>query len=326
MSDDTLLEQAEPGGIAERSQAISVYQLIAATLVTGDILLGGIFKHWKWNDRTLSIAFNTSAGQRFGSSLTIDIPINLVADIFPVPLDDSSVPQLRRDDEQVQFVRRILDTDAANELRLLPQDYPNPLATILCDHNLAVASRTDLKVGEYIEYALPQSGIPPEGISFKDDFVLYADWEFFRLQTGGPVSVSGGIPAIVEIQKELSRSPQQQVLQRLREGPLLNPVRQKLSPTAGECLLDGCVRIGKSPMSTTIEGAECQLWTVIASDDTAHPVLVKLQMLKYPLELISRVTSSLKFYGELLPIPITLLDTDHELTLLARAIGYLHTG
>ena len=40
--------------------------LIAITLVSGDLLLGGLGKHWSWNDKTIMLGFNTEKGFRYG--------------------------------------------------------------------------------------------------------------------------------------------------------------------------------------------------------------------------------------------------------------------
>ena len=90
--------------------------------------------------------------------------------------------------------------------------------------------------------------------------------------------------------------------------------------------MHGCILVKDSPETTEIEGEECHLWAIVEPDGQLFPVLVKVRMLKYPLELINRVNSVLTFYGELLPIPLNVLGTACEKTLLARAIAYFQTA
>jgi len=162
MPDDLMFAQAESQQLEKKIEAITLYDLVAVTLVNGDILLGGIFKHWEWNGHIVSLSCNTSEGKRFGSSYIIDIPIDSIADIAIIPIDDGSIPKLSPDDPRVQALKK-LDLPTLIDLRVLPQDYPNPLASIICSHNTRVASSYGLLVGEYGEYALPQDAIPPKG-------------------------------------------------------------------------------------------------------------------------------------------------------------------
>jgi len=166
----------------------------------------------------------------------------------------------------------------------------------------------------------------PKGLYFDEDFLIYADWDFFYRQAPGAVSLTGGIPGLLEIGKDVSKSLQQQVLQRLKEHAIEEEARKKLSPTMGECILHGCIFVKEPPDTTEIEGEECYLWAVVDADGESYPVLVKVRMLKYPLEFIRHVNSVLTFYGELLPVPLDVLGTTRKKTLLTRAIAYFHTN
>lgn len=323
MPDECIFVPLETQQLEERLKAISVHDLVAITLVDGMILLGGIFKHWEWNGQDLSIAFNTPKGQRFGSSCTVDVPLGLIADLSVVPLSDSSAPRLTNDEPEIQMLKRVLGESASIDLRILPQDYPDPLASIIYNHNTHVASVQHLHFRAYMERALSRDAIPPQGIEFEDDLLLYADWEFFDRQMPGPLSITGGIPGILEFSKDLSRSPQQRVLQRLKEHVLQERVRRKVLPTVGECLLQGHVHVNQPPDTTEIEGQECHLWLVVGTDGESWPALVKVAMLKYPFEFIERVNSMLAFYGELLPVPVRIFDTLYKRVLLTRAMAYV---
>lgn len=326
MSENLILPQLDQLQLQEKLEAISFHDLIAVTILSGNILLGGIAKYWRWNGEVLSIAFNTPEGLRFGHSHVVDVPIDSIADVSLVPLDDSSTPRLSPDDLQIRSLRQLLGENTPIDPRLFPQDYPNPLATIIYEHNTAVTSTLGLSIKGYIERALPRDSIPPEGLYFDEDFLIYVDWGFFYHQAPGGVSLTGGILGVLEISKDVTKSLQQQVLQRLREHAIEEKVRRKLSPTMGECILHGCIFIKEPPDTTEIQGEECHLWTVVDGDGESYPVLVKVRMLKYPLEFIGRVNSVLTFYGELLPVPLNILGTTRRKTLLAHAIAYFHTN
>ena len=347
MSSNSLFAPIDAQQLEEKLKSIAVaYALIAVTLIEGDILLGGISKHWKWNGRMVSLSFNTAEGKRFGSSCVIDIPIDLIADISVIPLDDASMPKIAPDDPQLQLLKEILEVEhGVSTSKVIPddpqlqflreillrralpvQDYPNPLAVIIYNHNTQVASSQGFDVYSWIEKALSQDAIPPEGIHFEDDFLLYADWAFFLQQTAGSVSLSAGIPGVINISKDISQSLQTQVLQRLKTT-LADKIRKKISPKIGEeDVIQGCILVPEPSQTTAIEGEECHLCMIAESQDTGEscPVLFKVKAFKYPLEFLGRVNSVLTFYGELLPIPLKVLGETHERTLLARAIGYLH--
>jgi hypothetical protein len=52
-----------------------------------------------------------------------------------------------------------------------------------------------------------------------------------------------------------------------------------------------------------------------------YPVLIKLNLLKFPREFLGRVNSVLTFYGELLPIPLNFIGRPYKTIFLARAIA-----
>lgn len=324
MSDEFILERAVDWRLKEKLEAITVYDLVAVTLVNADVLIGGIFKHWDWNGQTIDLSFNTSAGKRFGFSYVISIPLDSIADLAAIPIADESLPKLDPDHPQIRALEQI--SPALINYNVLPQDYPNPLASIICSHNVKAASENGLVVGEYGEFALPQDAVAPEGIYLEEDFLFYADWDFFHHQTSGGVSLTGGILGVLEISKDMTKSLSQQVLQRLRENAIEKEVRRTISPTMGDCILHGCILVEDAPETTLIEGEECQLWTVVDAEGETHPILVKVSKFKFPLEFTGRVNSVLTFYGELLPIPISILGRNHEKTMLVRAVAYFRTS
>jgi hypothetical protein len=312
--------------LRKKLEELAPADLIAVTLTDTSILLGGVFKFWQqiWDEEgVVALSFNTEAGKRFGNSCFVHIPISLIAGISVIPLDDTSTPKLSTDDAQVEFLREIgIELD----MRLPVQDYPNPLASIIYEHNMSVIESVGFKIVNYMEKALSTEGIPTEGIHFDDEFLIYADWAFLVTQAGGGVTISAmPVPSIISIEKHLNQSPEQQVIQRLK-GTLADKLHQHVSPTLGSyTVLQGCLLVPDPAQDDVIEGEECYLYQIVLSRETAEilPVLMKVKHLKYPLGFISRISSKLNFYGELLPIPVNILGENYSQVLLARAIAYL---
>jgi len=326
MSFDSMFVPMNAEQLEERLKSIAIAQdLIAMTLTDGDILLGGISKHWKWDGEIVSLSFNTAEGKRFGLSHFVDVPVDLIADILVIPLDDASTPKMEHDDPVAQLLKEIL---GEIDTRLPVQDYPNPLASIIYEHNVQVASSHGLAVRDYMEKALARDAIPPEGIKLDADFLLYADWAFFSREAAGPTSVSAGLstPFRLQISKDVSQSLPAQVLQRLRNSHA-DRIRRRISPTVGEHSLRGSILVPEDPQTTKIEGEECHLLMVAENQgpEGRLPILVKVHALKFPLEFLSHVKSVLIVYGELLPAPVMVSGRRYQKVLLARAIGYLHT-
>lgn len=327
MPERSIIQPLTPDELRDRAAALEVaYQLIEVTLVDGDTLIGCLAKDWSWDGQTVSLGFNTVEGKRYGHSHIVDIPINVIADIQPIPLSEASIPRVETDDPTLAFLRE-LGIDDEKYARLPVQDYPNPLASIICEHNLSIVAAHDLPLFGYVERALSTDAIPPEGIEFGGDFLLYADWTFFSQQMSGAVNVSVNI-LMAGLSKDLSPSLQAEVIKRLRHS-WIERVRKRMIPGATrEHLMQGRILVPEPSESTEIEGEKCSVVICATTDEKGGeetcPVLLKLNSLKYPLEFLGYITSVLTFYGELLPLPLVILGKTYEKALLARAIGYLH--
>lgn len=325
MSHNSIFPHLNPQKLREKLEAISPTDLIAVTLIDSSILLGGSFKFWEdiWDEEiVLPLGFNTNDGKRFGKSCVVHIPANIVADVSKVPLDDASKPKIRTDDLQAQVFRQLgIDHDLA----LAAQDYPNPLASIIFEHNSSVVTAIGLVISYYVEKALSQDGISPEGISLDNDFLMYADWPFFETQVGGSVNFSAAPVPGLNVARSLDQSPEQQVLQRLKDT-LREKIRQHVSSSTGKyAILRGCLLVPTPAQDEMIEGETCYLYKIAENrdDGTVYPVLIKAERLKYPVGFLNRINSVLTFYGELLPTPIDMLGEKYDEALLARAIAYL---
>jgi hypothetical protein len=325
MSTGSILPRLSADQVESWVKSVSSGDFVAVTLTNGDTLLGGILQP-PWADNTrVSVSFNTHEGRRYGHSHLVEVPAELVADLSVVPLDEETIPKPGADDPDLNLLQEIVGEDALGQwdLRVPPRGYPNPLASAICEHNLRVAASLGLEVWGYAEKALAGDAVPPEGIRFKGDTLLYADWEFFAQYRAGGGSVSAGIPGIFEVTKDLSQSPQAQVLQRLK-APIHEKVRRAIAPVANEHRVEGRILWPQDAETTTLEGAECLL---VGAEDSrtgqVRPVLLKKKYLKYPQELLPLVRSMLTFYGELVQIPVIVFGQAHQETLLARAFGYV---
>lgn len=325
MSTDIIsFESIEPDDLRDTLESIDVaYDLVAVTLTNGDIILGCIFKHWRWNGQTVDINFNYLTGQIYGASEVVTVPIELIADISVIPLDDAIVPRLDPDDPEIEMIKEMF---GEFDTRISVADWPNPLASIIYQHNAELISSHHFIVNDYLEFSLPEDAIPIGGIIFDKDFLLYVDWAFFSQQVTGSVSISAGIPGVANISKDIRHSLEVQVLQRLKDS-LANKIREGISSAIGEHTLYGSILIPEPTNTTIIEGEECHLFIVAENLDggAACPVLLKVKSLKYPFEFLRYISSALTFYGELLPIPLNVLGETHQKVLLARAIGYLNS-
>ena len=332
MSNESTFQPLTLEALREYINSVEIaYDLIVLTLTDEATLVGAIAKHWHWDGKVISISFNTEDGKRFGYSHIVDIPVGLIADIQPIPLDKSSIPQIAEDDPQLAFVRE-LGLEDRKYARLPVQDYPNPLATIICKHNLQVATSHELPLYGYVERALSPDAIPPRGIQLERDFLLCVDWDFFSRQTSGGVSISGGLSAFfaeASVTKDMSPSLQEFVLKTV-EDAWSERIRQGLSPrTLQGNVLQGHMLVPEPTEDTRIEGEKC-IVTLCEShgegaDRVACPVLIKVRRVKLPLEFLGYVSSVLTFYGEFLPIPLSVMGSSFQSVLLARAIAYLDT-
>ena len=260
MTSYDIFQPLPPKKIKESTDLIAaVYDLVSVTLNDGAQLIGALAKHWQWNEKTISIGFNTMQGKRFGNSHIVDVPLSLVANIQRIPLSKASSPQVAEDDPQLAFIRE-LGLTGAEFARLPVQDYPNPLASVICKHNMEVITSHKLALLGYVEEALSQEAIPIEGISLEDEYLFYVDWEFFSRQVAGGVGISAGVsPPFVSasVTKDLSPALQEFVLTRLRAS-LAEHVRRRLSQKiSGDILVQGSLLVPERTEDTEIEGEKC---------------------------------------------------------------------
>jgi len=252
--------------------------------------------------RPVCLAFNSKRGIKHGWAYRVEVRDGLISGIRPLPWTRESLSFLTL------------------------KNVPNPIASWVCEHNLKVIQKYDLHVYHTFEKALSETGIPPHGINFAQDEIIYVDWEFFSHISGGSLTV--GIEGIAGL--TIERSLYQLVLDKLTTG-----VAEKLTKfipgkrPLGEQRLKGYLVIPPNEITTDIEGIKCMV--VLCSDrkfyppeDIFIPVLLKEKALSYPKEFLKFIKSKLIFYGEIKQIPIRVNENlRSDYALIARAVGYI---
>lgn len=307
---------------------LSLTDLVAVTLIDTNILLGGLFTFWGdlfAREDIVALSFNTDEGKCYGDSHIVYIPLNHIAAITRIPLNENSAPKLPIS-SQLQLVQILGDYGTKRDIRLPAKNYPNPLASIISHHNMSLITTIGLELWGYSEKALSQDAIPPEGIHFDNDFLIYADWSFFGTQSQGSVSFSAApIPGLINIEKNLSQSLEHQVLQKLKDS-FGGKINRSLSPSFGKYItIQGSLLVPNPTQDESIEDELCYLFKIATDqkDDPICPVLMKVRRLKFPIGFLNQISSKLVFYGELLPIPVSILGQFHKHVLLARAIAFI---
>jgi len=243
----------------------------------------------------LALTFNSESGTVAGSSYDASVPADVVAGIRAIP-----------------WARSLLGNDGFHNA-------PNPIASAVAEHNTAVAQRYELPVSEVMEFSLPTEGIPPDGIEFSDDELVYRDLDHFAHGAQLGVSFSAGAAGI-------SRQPaiRELIHSKLSEGVVESVgrfMREKLGASSGvsELRIVGRVEVPEDELTTWLEGEDCIVIYCCEERSTRLPVILKRNSLSYPPELLSLISSPLVFYGERKQIPLG----DQSWVLLARAIGYI---
>lgn len=301
---------------------------IAVVLIDGQILMGCLVRSLSSDHPVVSLCFNTEDGKEYGAAHVVEIPIEKIADLQIVPLDETCIP-LVRDDDRILTSRNKEGTHNEKYRTLTAKDYPNPYARIISQHNLQIIDELKFKTYARFEEALSKDGVPPEGIVFDRDFILYADWDFFAQQVSGSFGVEVGV-GFVAASKNISPSLQRLVVEKLKTS-WMGKLQARFSPDPDmleETILRGNILVPQPAEQTDIEGEECMLVMCAGEDGISsgrtYPVLLKLKSLKYPLEFLGFIASPLVFYGEMLHIPLRVLGEIHNHCLLARAVGYVH--
>lgn len=318
------LSQEEIKGLTQGFEI--AYDLLSITLTNNDILIGSLEKNWNWDKDFLTIGFNSHEGEQFGMSVTVEIPLEFVSNIQEIPVHEDSISKLP--DNAPQFEESGIEIDQEKFTRLPVQSYPNPLASIIYSHNLEIIEALNFTYDFSLRHSLSTDAIAPDGIFFRDDFLMYGDWDFFSRQVAGSTSLTGGVNAgvTIEVNKDMSPSLQNFVIEKLRNSIVERLGRITNLKISQDVFVRGCILLPAKEINTEIEGDECFVALCAINDEkddrTAIPVLIKRKYLKYPYEFVGRINSVLTFNGEIMQAPISVMDERYKYIFLARAIVY----
>ena len=223
-----------------------------------------------------------------------------------------------------KFITGIRSFSLLSDLSI--SNIPNPDAVSIYNNNVKIASKYALGISNYIEMALSEESIPSEGINFKDDEIIYTDWNFINRIAGGINSVGVsiyGLGASYGKQKSLDDF----AMQKLR-CETYERIKHVLKGKKKEYNFEGYLIVPQSIETTNIDGENCRLFICSTSssleDGNWIPLLVKENCLNYPLEFLHRISSRLKFYGELKQIPVSISGENKSACILCRVIGFLN--
>lgn len=293
---------------------------VSLTLLTGHLLIGGIFPAPpEWTRKTagnsetiwfpqssqnqpeelrlgfvfetgFKIVFNSSKGTTHGEAHVINVPFDKIADIKRLPWEH---PDLKE-----KGLKNI----------------SNPLATIINKCNTVAAEQNSLEVMSYLEMALAQENVGDEGILFDDDELIYIDIDFFNnCQSSvaiGPMSFGSAMGAYVLANVKLQNSILQRTLNNM-SGNLAEPQN-----------FLGTLHMPTQEITTTLEGEDCFM-ILCQTEDASLPACLKKNSLSYPLEYMNLIKSLLVFYGEIKQMPVSISGRKYDRVLFARAIGFI---
>ena len=223
-----------------------------------------------------------------------------------------------------KFITGIRSFSLLSDLSI--SNIPNPDAVSIYNNNVKIASKYALGISNYIEMALSEESIPSEGINFKDDEIIYTDWNFINRIAGGINSVGVsiyGLGASYGKRKSLDDF----AMQKLR-CETYERIKHVLKGKKKEYNFEGYLIVPQSIETTNIDGENCRLFICSTSSSLEYgnwiPLLVKENCLNYPLEFLHRISSRLKFYCELKQIPVSISGENKSACILCRVIGFLN--
>lgn len=246
------------------------------------------------------LAFNSIEGTIHGRAHSIELPNDVIAQLTPLPWHAES----------------LLGHGFKNA--------PNPLASVIFEHDQYVADKYGLKLSLFLEMAMPTETISKKGITFSSSELIYADWDFFSRTSSHTLSI-GIHGATFGMKNSIANL----AYDKLNQGNL-HSLRSRLSSSNPfqEIRIPGFFDVTDEQIQTELEGEACSV--VMCSEfrnETAEyakvPVLFKRRFVSYPMEFFPFINSKLIFFGELKQIPVTTETINCDYLLLARAIGYI---
>ncbi len=249
--------------------------------------------------KDLELNFNARKGQIHGYAKTIRVPKELIAEIREVPWKNKELVSLR------------------------VKNYPNPFAKIIHHNNLSISKKYNFEVWDFIECALSKQGIPPTGIEFDKEELIYVDWDYFSKIEGGVSQVGVGLVSV-----GWQRSLQSFVITEMKNVTLAGIQRFLAGNFRSPVRLRGFLVVPKTVQETRIEGAKCLLYVAATNKHNIRQgewvaIMIKENSLSYPQEFFARIASEMTFYGEEKQVPVRVDDKSVGKVLMIRAIGYL---
>src|SRR5258708_23388204 len=107
-----------------------------------------------WDGKSFSLEFNAPEGRDFDRTCFVTVPLDQIANVFRIPLDNGSRPH--RPDEEKQRWERLLagrPEALASWSSLRVGSYPNPWATLIYEHNIKIAKALGYEIGAIFERA-----------------------------------------------------------------------------------------------------------------------------------------------------------------------------
>lgn len=266
------------------------------------------FTPTKWKDKSyalklspIEIIFNSPKGEIHGHANVMWIPESIIADIRPFVWSEKSTGR--------QSIKNI----------------PNPYAEIIYRNNLDIAKKYNLQQTRCVECALSEAVIPESGIQFKEDEIIYVDWEFFEhINSSLTVSVGASGSGV-----SACRTIHQLAFDKLKGGIIETILKiLHIKEHINEVRISGYLIMPETEITTSIEGEDCLVGMcseskTISTNSKFMPIIIKRKAISYPFEFLKYISSSLVFYGEMKQIPILIQNIKFDKAILVRIIGYV---
>lgn len=202
---------------------------------------------------------------------------------------------------------------------------------IISENNFKVAKKHGLEITTHqnMVFFSGGAGLGPwetdEGISFEDDELIYIDWDFISHISGGS-SLSFGVSPI---NVKPGRTPYDLAVDKLKNGAIEKvtknifrggPLREKR--------VEGFLVLPETELETIIEGencivAICSNESKLSPNNQYLPIILKMKLISFPIEMFPNIKDKMTFYGELKHIPFKSGEISSDNVLMTRVFGYI---
>jgi len=251
----------------------------------------------------VDLLFPDGAGTVHGHSFCVQIPNNVIANI--------------------QGIEPFIKNGPERALR----NSPNPLSIEIMEHNMDIIKRLNLKRRDYMEMALSKKAISGDGIVFNDFQLLYSNWEYFRVKSGGINSI--GFSSIIGGSIGYQKSLYSILIKKLTSEKFFRVLLDKNPDFNTEIRLRGIISKDPDSQDTVLEGKKWLVFGFKVSTGNIEsafqflPILLKDEAFLYPKEYINEVRSELTIYGSLQQIPIRLNNESYPFSIVIQGMAYI---